>query len=142
MEQPIGSNPRQSQGMAPHATIYSFDWTQEALKLCHAATGSGAMPRINVSNHSHGPEFGWHYKCTDYNSNNDCSERTWTWLGKKTDPRDERFGWYGYDGKAELFDKLIYNRRYLSVFRAVGNDRGIDPTKPGWWSKSTVKKTS
>jgi Subtilase family len=127
--------PSKSEGMAPRVGIYSFNWFDDALELCHAASGDGGIVPIHVSNHSYGPVLGWTWECTDPAQT--CSETTWTWHGAKGAMKDERFGQYEYD--ATNFDKLIYSRRNLSVFRSAGNDRRDDPTKMGgWWDKPYI----
>jgi Subtilase family len=129
--------PQNSQGMAPRIGIYSFDWNRAAYKLCRVATkGRGFLP-VYVSNHSYGPRLGWELRCTD--PNHTCSEVTWTWYGGAGNTKDDDFGNYNYAGWAEEFDRLVMNRRDLSVFRAAGNSHP-DPTIRGWWNKPTIKK--
>jgi hypothetical protein len=132
---PGAPDPAKSEGMAPRIGIYSFNWDNDALELCRAATGDGGIVPIHVSNHSYGPVLGWKYECTDPAKK--CLETTWTWTGTKGAMKDERFGQYELD-KAADFDKLIYSRRNLSVFRSAGNDRRDDPTKMGWWDGPKV----
>ena len=137
-------DPQLSEGMAPRVGIYSFNWDKDAMEVCRAATGEGGVLPIHVSNHSYGPILGWKWDCTQKDAaQKSCLEITWTWLAAKNmdearaqNMTDPSFGQYNYYNKAADFDRLIYSRTNLSVFRSAGNNRRDDPTKKtGWWDK-------
>ena len=109
-----GAGRAQSMGMAPAATIVSYDYEGDVAGEMAAAFSQYG---IAVSNNSWGYILGW--------DRNTEEENRWEWYG-------DYFGWYGSISAA--YDDLIFKRN-LSVVFSAGNDR--NDTGPGegesWW---------
>lgn len=58
-----GSGDAAAEGMAPGASIQSFDWDDDFSEMRRAARTDGEPPRVRVSNHSYGPAIGWWRRC-------------------------------------------------------------------------------
>ena len=114
-----------AQGMAPEATLHSYDWYDDLDELA-VAVGAG----VAVSNHSYGRVRGWY---------RNRKAARWEWHGDPTvDPQEDyRFGKYG--GLSRAFDQVARTHPGLTIFKAAGNDRNDDPrAQPGWNGKHWV----
>lgn len=109
-----------ARGMAPAATIHSYDWDEDYAEMtAAAATAGGQTTKIYLSNHSYGGLTGWEWIGeTDYD---------WEWYGTGTGTSgsDSYFG--QYDDAARDADAVAYGSPYLLVFRAAGNDGTDNP---------------
>ncbi|MBM4163726.1 MAG: hypothetical protein FJ222_04720 [Lentisphaerae bacterium] len=94
-------------GMAPGASIDSYDWNSDTAEMTAAALAApGEAGKIQLSNHSYGYLRGW--------------DGT-TWYGVWPAREDEGFG--QYDDTAATIDALCYNAPYYLPCKAAGNDR-------------------
>lgn len=107
-----------AKGMAPLATLESYDWENDTSEA--AAAVAGGDP-IRISNHSYGPLCGWAYD----------DEEGYYWFGNIQDStvQDSKFG--RYDALCAEWDAIAYNAPYYQPVWAVGNDRDEGPdTQP------------
>ena len=114
-----GANPA-AKGMAPAATVKSYDWLSDITEMTAAgATYPGEPDKIYLSNHSYGFVSGWNYVGN--------STRTWEWYGTGTGttPIEEDFG--RYNENARESDALAFDAPYYLIFRSAGNDRLDNP---------------
>ena len=114
-----GDKGESSRGMAPEATVYSFqrhDYFRIAREVCKRATD--VQPSY-ISNHSYGRHMGWDYEC---GVSNGVHITRWSWQGKG--------GMYDDDPGASVFDDLVYKYPTLSIFKSAGNYRGKDLQLP------------
>ncbi len=104
-----GLNPM-AMGMAPEASLYSYDWTNDRAEM--AAMAKPDQTGLLFSNHSYGIVQGWNCQ------NNSCQ-----WMGTPgiSDREDWRFGFY--TTLARDYDQIAFNAPYYSIFWAAGNDR-------------------
>ncbi|GIV34150.1 MAG: hypothetical protein KatS3mg031_1685 [Chitinophagales bacterium] len=104
----------QAKGMAPQATLRSYDWNLDNSEM--ALAGANGML---VSNHSYGIIAGW------FNDGN------WHWYGNPAISPDESYllGWY--DTEAHIWDNIAYNAPYYLIIKSAGNDRDDNPPPPG-----------
>ncbi len=116
-------------GMAPEATIKSFEWTSDTSEMATQAAAG-----MTLSNHSYGNVAGWEEDL--------LGDGKWAWAGDPSisTTEDWSFGFYGAESKD--FDKVAYNAPfYLPVF-AASNDRFDGPTTTvnHWeWNTNTGK---
>ncbi|MGP8322620.1 MAG: S8 family serine peptidase [Methanosarcinaceae archaeon] len=117
-----------AKGMAPGASVESYDWTNDILEM-ESAAKSGLL----ISNHSYGYVTGWNYN---------PDEEIWEWYGdsRVSDKEDYLFGYYHPD--AREFDRIIYENPEYLIVKAAGNDRyeGPDQVVPHnvWMGASWV----
>ncbi|MBN1338663.1 MAG: S8 family serine peptidase [Bacteroidales bacterium] len=116
-----------AKGMAPHATLDSYDANSDLSEMATAANAG-----LLVSNHSYGFPGGWKYDGLGSCFLGDF--KRWTWLGPPdqfiTGGDDPDFGWY--DATARSLDDLCRAATmYLPVFSA-GNGGNKDPEE-SWW---------
>jgi subtilisin family serine protease len=107
-------------GMAPAATVHSYDWNQDLSEMtARAATGPGETDNLYLSNHSYGYVSGWYYV------NN--GTRAWEWYGNGTTSSgiEEDFGRYNSFSRDQ--DALAHSAPYYLIFRAGGNERTNNP---------------
>jgi len=97
-------------GMAPKATLSSYDWNSDRVEMIAAAKPD--QTGLLFSNHSYGIILGWH-----------CTGGSCTWYGTPSisDKEDWRFGFYS--STARDLDQIAFNSPYYSIFWAAGNDR-------------------
>ncbi len=109
-----GASRPQGMGMAPAATIVSYDYEGGVAGEIAAAFSQYG---IAVSNNSWGYVIGW-YQNTE-------EENRWEWYG-------DYFGWYA--GISAAYDDLIYKKN-LSIVFSAGNDRNDSGPAEGesWW---------
>ena len=100
-----GAGAARAKGMAPSASIRSYDWYSD-----HSEMLSGYTAGIRLSNHSYGQIVGWYY---------DRSKNAWVDWGNSN-----RFGDYDYNTRG--WDNVIYSTG-LIVFKSAGNDRNDGP---------------
>jgi len=102
------------------AQCYNFtnDWAEIA---ANAAANPAQESKLPVSNHSYGPEHGWH-------RGNYGMGTAWYWFGTNfpTLREDLRFGLY--DAEAAGTDALAYAAPYWLHVQAAGNDRNQAPS--------------
>ncbi len=93
-----------TQGMAPKASLRSYDWTDDELEMIDEALGG-----LTTSNHSYGLSAGVIY-----------TNGAYLFLGREDEAEDYGYGFYGeYDAYR---DEIVYNLpHYLPVW-AAGND--------------------
>mgnify|MGYP000172407924 CR=1 FL=1 len=112
----IGDGTPQSlaKGMAPKATVWSYDWNLDNSEM--AAAGANGML---VSNHSYGTVAGWFY------------DGSWNWYGNPNYNANESylFGWY--DLETRTWDQIAYNAPYYLIVKSAGNDRDDNAPPPG-----------
>ncbi len=113
-----------SRGMAPSATLHSYEWTNDYAEMTNAASQG-----LLVSNHSYGTISGWNYDGT-YS----CVFNTplkYTWYGGSTqfnaDGDDLNFGIY--DLSASQLDGICRNAPFYLPVYAAGNDNTDNPEK-------------
>ena len=109
-----------AKGMAPLATIDSYDWNSDVSEMtARGATAPAQATRIYLSNHSYGYISGWNYIGSP--------SRMWEWYGNGTTSAgfDQDFGRYNTYSRDQ--DALAYSAPYYLVFRSAGNDRTDNP---------------
>lgn len=109
-----------ARGMAPAATIHSYDWDEDYAEMtAAAATAGGQTTKIYLSNHSYGGLAGWEW----------MGETThdWEWYGTGTGTSGSDYYFGQYDDAARDADAVAYGSPYLLVFRAAGNDGTDNP---------------
>ena len=107
-----GVNIPNAEGMAPQATIASYDADDDAVEMTAAATSPGGMgdpTPIRISNHSYGIGIGWNNAGNAF-TNNQAS-----------------FGLYTIASVG--FDNIALNDG-LIIHKSSGNDRDDDPPMP------------
>jgi hypothetical protein len=105
-----GVNPA-SRGMAPAATILSYDYNQDLAEVTQKAMSDpNEANAVQVSNHSYGYACGW-----DYGSS------VPRWYGEYGNKQSELFG--QYDDESQSWDLICHEAPYYLPFRAAGNDR-------------------
>lgn len=102
-----------SQGMAPNANIYTYDFNNDIAELASEASDGST-----VSNHSYGTLSGWRY---DYTS------EVWYWYGDigLSTAEDVKFGFYNTKSRDVDFIHY-YAPKYLMV-KSAGNERDDGP---------------
>lgn len=116
-----GSYDTDAKGMAPQATLETYDWNNDLTELTDFAS-EGYL----ISNHSYGSIVGW-----DEDDGSVCSgfRKKWTWRGGdgqwNVNGDDEGFGRYGY--KAHDIDEVAHNSPFLLIVRSAGNDHNDQP---------------
>lgn len=103
-----------AKGMAPKASVWSYDWNLDNSEMA-AAAANGLL----VSNHSYGTVAGW------------FNDGSWHWYGNPAYNADESylFGWY--DAEARAWDQIAYNAPYYLIVKSAGNDRDDMGPAPG-----------
>ena len=106
-----------ARGMAPAASIDSYEWNNDVAEMTDAARSSpGETGVIQISNHSYGLQTGW-----------DAGPM---WFGTWNTPWEaDGFGMYGV--YAATWDSVCYNAPYYLPFKAAGNDRNDYAPSPG-----------
>lgn len=97
-------------GMAPAASLYSYDWTNDRAEM--VALAKPDQTGLLFSNHSYGLVTGWN-----------CQNGSCQWFGTPSisDKEDWRFGFY--TSLSRDLDQIAFNAPYYSIFWAAGNDR-------------------
>ncbi len=97
-------------GMAPAASLYSYDWTNDRAEM--VALAKPDQSGLLFSNHSYGLVTGWN-----------CQNGSCQWFGTPSisDKEDWRFGFY--TSLSRDLDQIAFNAPYYSIFWAAGNDR-------------------
>lgn len=97
-------------GMAPAASLYSYDWTNDRAEM--TALAKPDQTGLLFSNHSYGLVTGWN-----------CQNGSCQWFGTPSisDKEDWRFGFY--TALSRDLDQIAFNAPYYSIFWAAGNDR-------------------
>lgn len=110
-----------SKGMAPQASLQSYDWSNDIAEMTTAAAGG-----LLLSNHSYGAIAGW-----DYEGPNNCffGGSKWTWYGGSAqfvaNGDDDKFG--QYSGKTEDIDEICWNASFYLPVCSAGNDFNNHP---------------
>jgi uncharacterized repeat protein (TIGR01451 family) len=107
-----GVNVANAEGMAPNATIASWDSANDAAEMTNAATspgGAGQPTPIQISNHSYGTIVGWNGAGTTFTNNQNL------------------FGQYNI--QAQGYDNIVAQTG-LIVVKSAGNDRNNAPAVP------------
>ncbi len=110
-----------ARGMAPAATIHSYDWNQDLSEMTgRAASAPGQADKLYVSNHSYGFISGWNYV------NN--GTRVWEWHGNGSSSTalEQDFGRYSTFARDQ--DALAHAAPYYLIFRSAGNERVDNPS--------------
>lgn len=113
-----GANP-QAKGMAPKANIKSYDWSNPITEMAGQASSVIGM---EISNHSWGGSFGWHYNEDEYQ---------WVWNGDASVSSTEDYGFGYYNQTAQQWDDLAHNYPNFLIVTSAGNDRGEGPNNAG-----------
>jgi hypothetical protein len=101
----------QSKGMAPNATLKSYDWSDDTFEMSGAANDG-----MLVSNHSYGNATGW---VSVFGA--------WNWNGDESISIDEDYKFGFYNEKCEVVDNIAFNSPYYLMVKSAGNDRGNGP---------------
>jgi len=104
-----------AKGMAPNATLYAYDWSNDDAEMA-AAAANGLL----MSNHSYGFTAGWYWNGS-----------AWEWVGNTSisSEEDYRFGFYGY--YCQDWDNIAVDAPYYLIVKSAGNDRGDGAGEPG-----------
>ncbi len=104
-----GINPA-AKGMAPKATIVSFDFNNALSEM--ASLAKPDQSSIILSNHSYGFVTGW-----------DCTVNPCQWRGNPaiSSQEDYRFGFYSSNTRS--WDVIANNAPYYLMIKSAGNDR-------------------
>jgi hypothetical protein len=103
-------------GMAPGATIDSYDWDSADSEMTSSAASYPQEPnKIYLSNHSYGIATGW--SIGSYSGS-----YGYHWFGFWPVREDEGFG--QYSSQAADWDSICYSAPYYLPFKSAGNDRG------------------
>ncbi len=109
-------------GMAPTATVHSYDWTDDLSETAgRAATASNQTSTLYVANYSYGQLTGWDYGAWS-------GTNGYHWFGESLADREDR-GFGQYNAMARDWDDLCYAAPYFLPVWAAGNDR--DDPLPG-----------
>lgn len=107
-----GVTPR-AKGMAPAATIDSYEWTLDLSEMIQRARASlDETNTLCLSSHSYGHLAGWHYN---------SPSASWEWYGTWGERESDFFGLY--DSTAAAWDQLCHEAPYFLPFKSAGNDR-------------------
>jgi len=99
-----------AKGMAPQATLWAHDWTNDNSEMATAAAQG-----LLVSNHSYGWITGWN------------GSDWWGWTAY-SHREDEGFGVYA--GDADDWDNIAVNAPFYLIVKSAGNDRNNSSTSP------------
>lgn len=124
-----------AQGMAPAATIASYDWNNDLSEMtARGAAYPGEAGKILFSNHSYGYGSGW--------GSTGLSTPKWIWYGNGTSATsiDRDFGAYSSESRDN--DALVASLPYYLIFRAAGNERADNPSQGDSVSLSTSTSAS
>lgn len=99
-----------AKGMAPQATLWAHDWTNDNTEMATAAAQG-----LLVSNHSYGSVTGWN------------GSDWWGWTAY-SHREDEGFGLYA--GDADDWDRIAVNAPFYLIVKSAGNDRNDFSTDP------------
>jgi len=106
-----------AKGMAPQATIYSYSSSNDVSEMTGiAATGSGQVGKVYLSNHSYGAGEGW----------STASPPVWTGVGTDQNAYDPQFG--QYNSSSRTWDDLAFKSPYFLPFKSAGNDNATNPS--------------
>lgn len=112
-----------ARGMAPAATIDSYDWNSDLAEMtARGATGPGQPSNLYLSNHSYNYVSGWNYV------NGGSPYRVWEWYGNGTTSSGFEQDFGRYHSLTRDLDALAYNAPYYLVFRSAGNERNNNPS--------------
>ncbi|HXH18330.1 MAG TPA: S8 family serine peptidase, partial [Chitinophagales bacterium] len=103
-----------AKGMAPKASLKSYDWNYDGAEMAVAGAGG-----LLVSNHSYGNVSGWFYN------------GTWHWFGNPALNPNESYLFGYYDDEARTWDNIAYNAPYYLIVKSAGNDRSDTGPAPG-----------
>jgi subtilisin family serine protease len=106
-----------ARGMAPLATLESFDWNNDLAEMATmaAATFSDPSRGLLVSNHSYSYLLGWEW--------NYYGDNRWVWFGDSRISTDEDYLFGFYDDFAQSVDELACAAPYYLMVFSAGNDR-------------------
>jgi subtilisin family serine protease len=105
-------------GMAPQATLRSYDWTNDISEMTSEAAGG-----LTISNHSYGRIRGW------YRNPNTLE---WFWYGDITVSTTEDYFFGFYDDLPQSWDHVAHNAPHYLIVKSVGNDRNDNHTGGHW----------
>lgn len=100
-------NNASSRGMAPEASVRSYDWNNDLSEMA-AEAANGLL----LSNHSYGVVLGWNWN---------SSTNNWQWMAHADSTRDYRFGFYS--NLSRSLDQIAYQAPHYLIVWAAGNDR-------------------
>lgn len=112
-----GAKP-QAKGMAPNVQVKSYDWSNPVSEM----TGQAGVMGMEISNHSWGGSYGWHF-------NEDSG--LWEWHGNSNVSTTEDAGFGYYNQTAQEWDNLAHNYPNFLIVTSAGNDRGEGPMYAG-----------
>ncbi len=103
-----------AKGMAPAATLYTLDWTNDESEMAN-----GAALGLQVSNHSYGSVLGWDY---------DSGTGIWTWHGDTSVNANEDWLHGFYNAGAADWDAIMAASVKYLIVKSAGNDNGDAPS--------------
>lgn len=101
-----GANPA-AEGMAPEVDLWSWTFSGDSPDMA----GFAAQGNI-LSNHSYGTIAGWR-----------SSGGNWYWYGDTTVSTTEDYNYGRYNGKAALWDTIVFANPYYTIAKSAGNNR-------------------
>ena len=101
-----GVNPS-AEGMAPGVDLWSWTFSGDSPDMA----GFAAQGNI-LSNHSYGTIAGWR-----------SSGGNWYWYGDTTISATEDYDYGRYNGKAALWDTIVFANPYYTIAKSAGNNR-------------------
>lgn len=101
-----GVNPS-AEGMAPGVDLWSWTFSGDSPDMA----GFAAQGNI-LSNHSYGTIAGWR-----------SSGGNWYWYGDTTVSTTEDYNYGRYNGKAALWDTIVFANPYYTIAKSAGNNR-------------------
>lgn len=108
-----------ARGMAPAASIDSYNWLYDEAELAERAMAAPGEPgKLQLGNRSYGVRAGWAY-----------SLGGWSWYGRWGNAESESFGLY--DDHCATLDALVWGAPYFLLCAAAGDDRDDTPPPEG-----------
>ncbi|MEN7972501.1 MAG: S8 family serine peptidase [Verrucomicrobiota bacterium] len=122
-----------AEGMAPNVELDSYDWNDDISEMtARAASSSGDMGKIYLSNHSYGIIRGWVYFNTVNSWSGNIGWHWSPWLDWGSGEVDTYFG--QYDQGAADYDGIVSSAPYYLPFVSAGNDRNDTPSGTVYYS--------
>ncbi|MBK8092457.1 MAG: S8 family serine peptidase [Verrucomicrobiaceae bacterium] len=113
-----------AKGMAPVATVDSYDWNSDITEMtARAAAAPAQSGMLYLSNHSYGYVSGWNYV-----GGAGSPARTWEWYGDGTTTAGYEYDFGRYNTYSRQSDALAFSAPYYLIFRSAGNERADNPT--------------
>lgn len=101
-----GVNPA-AEGMAPEVDLWSWTFSGDSPDMASFAAQGNIL-----SNHSYGTIAGWRF-----------TNGNWRWYGDTTVSTTEDYNYGRYNGKAALWDTMVFANPYYTIVKSAGNNR-------------------